>query len=247
MIEVQQLTFSYKKSRETLHGLTFSVSDGEIFGFLGPNGSGKSTTQKILTGILKGYGGTVHLMGQKPSNNLREFHENIGVLFEFPYLYTNLSALDNLNYFASFYPADRRRDANELLKKLEFKMEYLKKPVSSYSKGMRQRVSMARALINQPRLLFLDEPTSGLDPAGAVLFRRLIEEERNKGTTIFLTTHNMQDADLLCDRVAFIADGEIKALDTPNQLKEKNRLMSNDNRESTLEDVFIRCTGRGLS
>lgn len=106
---------------------------------------------------------------------------------------------------------------------LEFKKDFLKKPVSSYSKGMRQRVSMARALINNPRLLFLDEPTSGLDPAGAVLFRRIIEEERRKGTTVFLTTHNMMDADLLCDRVAFIADGEIQALDTPQRLKEQKR------------------------
>lgn len=105
---------------------------------------------------------------------------------------------------------------------LEFKKDYLVKPVSSYSKGMRQRVSMARALLHNPELLFLDEPTSGLDPAGAVLFRRIIEEERKKGTTVFLTTHNMLDADLLCDRVAFIADGEIKALDTPKFLKEKN-------------------------
>ena len=98
----------------------------------------------------------------------------------------------------------------------------MKKPVSSYSKGMRQRVSMARALISNPRLLFLDEPTSGLDPSGAVLFRRIIEQERKKGTTVFLTTHNMLDADLLCDRVAFISNGDIVALDTPKNLKERN-------------------------
>ena len=144
------------------------------------------------------------------------------MLFEFPYLYTNLSALDNLHYFASFYPADSRRDINELLELLEFKKDFLKKPVSFCSKGMRQRVSMARALLNNPQLLFLDEPTSGLDPQGAVLFRGIIEEERKKGTTVFLTTHNMMDADLLCDRVAFIADGEIKAIDTPKKLKEEN-------------------------
>ncbi len=223
MIEVRNLTFSYGKDKQALHGLTFSVKAGEIFGFLGPNGSGKSTTQKILTGILKGYGGTVSLFGDDMRNaHTQAFFQKIGVLFEFPYLYTNLSALDNLYYFASFYPEEQRRDAEELLNELEFKRDFLKKPVSSYSKGMRQRVSMARALINNPRLLFLDEPTSGLDPAGAVLFRKIIEKERKKGTTVFLTTHNMLDADLLCDRVAFISNGNIVALDTPKNLKEKN-------------------------
>ena len=223
MIEVKNLTFSYGKDKQALHGLDFTVEDGEIFGFLGPNGSGKSTTQKILTGILKGHGGKVSLFGQDISAaHGQEFFQKIGVLFEFPYLYANLSAVDNLNYFASFYPREQRRDVGELLDALEFKSDFLKKPVSSYSKGMRQRVSMARALVSNPRLLFLDEPTSGLDPSGAVLFRRIIEQERKKGTTVFVTTHNMMDADLLCDRVAFISNGNIVALDTPKNLKEKN-------------------------
>ena len=143
-------------------------------------------------------------------------------MFEFPYLYANLSALDNLRYFSSFYPKKQLRDVEEVLDELEFKKDFLRKPVSSYSKGMRQRVSMARALISSPKLLFLDEPTSGLDPAGAVLFRRIIEKERQKGTTVFVTTHNMLDADLLCDRVAFITNGNIVALDTPRNLKEQN-------------------------
>lgn len=245
MIEVKNLTFSYGKEKQALHGLNFTVEDGEIFGFLGPNGSGKSTTQKILTGILKGHGGQVSLFGQDISMvHTKDFLEKIGVLFEFPYLYANLSAVDNLKYFSSFYPKGQCRDIGELLEKLEFKTDFLKKPVSSYSKGMRQRVSMARALISSPKLLFLDEPTSGLDPSGAVLFRRIIEEERKKGTTVFLTTHNMLDADLLCDRVAFITNGAIAALDTPKRLKEQN---SGHSEEPTLEELFIQYTGRGLS
>ena len=227
MINVKDLTFSYKKGKQALHGLNFTVNDGEIFGFLGPNGSGKSTTQKILTGILKGHGGEVSLFGQDIAGvHTQEFFQKIGVLFEFPYLYANLSAVDNLNYFSSFYPRNQLRNVDELLDELEFKKDFLKKPVSSYSKGMRQRVSMARALLSNPKLLFLDEPTSGLDPSGAGLFRRIIEEERKKGTTVFLTTHNMQDADLLCDRVAFIAGGNIVALDTPGHLKEQNSSQS---------------------
>lgn len=223
MIEVKNLTFSYAKDKQALHGLDFTVGDGEIFGFLGPNGSGKSTTQKILAGILKGHGGMVSLFGQDiRSIRSQEFFQKIGVLFEFPYLYANLSALDNLRYFASFYPREQLRDVEEVLEELEFKRDFLRKPVSSYSKGMRQRVSMARALLSNPKLLFLDEPTSGLDPTGAVLFRKIIENERQKGTTVFVTTHNMLDADLLCDRVAFICNGNLVALDSPRNLKEQN-------------------------
>jgi ABC-2 type transport system ATP-binding protein/fluoroquinolone transport system ATP-binding protein len=172
---------------------------------------------------LKGHGGYASLFGQDISTaHTQDLYRKIGVLFEFPYLYANLSAVDNLKYFSSFYPAKQLRDIGEILEKLEFKADFMKKPVSSYSKGMRQRVSMARALISSPELLFLDEPTSGLDPSGAVLFRKIIEEERKKGTTVFLTTHNMLDADLLCDRVAFMTNGNIVALDTPKRLKEQN-------------------------
>ena len=209
MIDVKNLRFSYKKGRETLHGLTFAVDDGEIFGFLGPNGSGKSTTQKILTGILGGYCGEALLFGQKPDAHPMDFRSQIGVLFEFPYLYTNLSALDNLNYFASFYPAGRRRNAAELLEMLEFKKDFLRKPVSSYSKGMRQRVSMARALIHNPRLLFLDEPTSGLDPATSMEIHKMLLELKDAGMAIFLTTHNMEEAAKLCDNVALLNEGII--------------------------------------
>ncbi len=282
MIEVKDLNFSYGKNKQALNGLTFAVKSGEIFGFLGPNGSGKSTTQKILTGILKRYGGTVSLLGQEIGDlHTQDFFKKIGVLFEFPYLYTNLSAVDNLKYFASFYDKEQVRDVFELLKELEVKEDFWYKPVSSYSKGMRQRVSMARALISNPMVLFLDEPTSGLDPAGTVLFRKIIEKERQKGTTVFLTTHNMIDADLLCDRVAFISNGNIAALDSPQNLKEINsnhrviinylyqgkreektiealelksgipfsydEIISIHTQEPTLEDVFIKYTGRGLS
>ena len=281
MIEVRNLTFSYGKDKQALHGLNFTVQDGEIFGFLGPNGSGKSTTQKILTGILQGHGGEASLFGRDISTaHTQAFFQKIGVLFEYPYLYANLSAVDNLKYFSSFYPQAQLRDVNELLDELEFKKDFLKKPVASYSKGMRQRVSMARALISNPKLLFLDEPTSGLDPTGAVLFRRIIEKERRKGTTVFLTTHNMLDADLLCDRVAFLSGGNIVALDTPRNLKEQNsskrvvvtylyrgkrdektlevteleagipflydEILSIHSQEPTLEDMFIRYTGKRL-
>jgi ABC-2 type transport system ATP-binding protein/fluoroquinolone transport system ATP-binding protein len=281
MIQVNNLTYRYGKDKQVLHGISFTVEKGEIFGFLGPNGSGKSTTQKILTGILKGYGGSVRILGKEIRDWNETLYNEIGVLFEFPYLYTSLSAVDNLRYFASFYPKERRRDIEALLDRLELKKGFAKKNVASYSKGMKQRTSMARALVSSPVLLFLDEPTSGLDPAGAVLFREIIREEKEKGTTVFLTTHNMYDADLLCDRVAFLSDGEIKAIDTPHNLKTRNgkkqveieyrigqdiKTVKMDTEEAvkelpfhyeeiirihsvepTLEDVFIRYTGRGLT
>lgn len=280
MIKVRELKFSYGKDKQILHGLNFEVKEGEIFGFLGPNGSGKSTTQKILNGVLKGYNGHVSLFGKEVKAYTESLYQKIGVLFEFPYLYTNLSAIDNLEYFSSFYPKNQRRDIYELLDLLEFKKEFINKPVSSYSKGMKQRISMARALVSNPKLLFLDEPTSGLDPSGAVLFRKIIEEERKKGTTIFLTTHNMLDADLMCNNVAFIADGKIMAIDKPKNLKMKNsnnkveveflyngnrdieivdiqelesgitfkydKILSVHSKEPTLEEVFIKYTGRML-
>ncbi|CZR82080.1 TPA: ABC transporter ATP-binding protein [Clostridioides difficile] len=280
MIKVRELKFSYGKDKQILHGLNFEVKEGEIFGFLGPNGSGKSTTQKILNGVLKGYNGHVSLFGKEVKAYTESLYQKIGVLFEFPYLYTNLSAIDNLEYFSSFYPKNQRRDIYELLDLLEFKKEFINKPVSSYSKGMKQRISMARALVSNPKLLFLDEPTSGLDPSGAVLFRKIIEEERKKGTTIFLTTHNMLDADLMCNNVAFIADGKIMVIDKPKNLKMKNsnnkvevefvyngnrdieivdiqelesginfkydEILSVHSKEPTLEEVFIKYTGRML-
>ncbi|NMS89584.1 ABC transporter ATP-binding protein [Clostridioides difficile] len=280
MIKVKELTFSYGKDKEILHGLNFKVKEGEIFGFLGPNGSGKSTTQKILNGVLKGYNGQMSIFGKEVEIYTEYLYQKIGVLFEFPYLYTNLSAIDNLEYFSSFYPKNQRRDIHELLELLEFKKSFINKPVSSYSKGMKQRISMARALVSNPRLLFLDEPTSGLDPSGAVLFRKIIEEERKKGTTIFLTTHNMMDADLMCDKVAFIADGKIITIDTPKNLKTKNsnnkvevefihngkryikildiqelkfgmtfnydEILNVHSKEPTLEEIFIKYTGRML-
>ncbi|MGO3751685.1 MAG: ABC transporter ATP-binding protein [Peptoniphilaceae bacterium] len=222
-IDVKDLSFSYKSNKDALKNLSFSVLEGEVFGFLGPNGSGKSTTQMILTGMARDYRGSVKILDKEIKEIDVDFLNNIGVLFEYPYFYTSLSGYDNLKYFSSFYNT-KQRDINELLEELGFKMSFLKKPVSTYSKGMKQRINMARALITNPKVLFLDEPTSGLDPAGASLFRTIIQKEKDKGVTIFLTTHNMHDADLLCDRVAFIVDGSIVTIDSPSKLKEKNSM-----------------------
>ena len=218
MIEVKDLVFSYEKGRKALKGLDFEVEKGEIFGFLGPNGSGKSTTQKILTGIQGGSEGEVRLMGKTPDKTDRKvFYQEIGVLFEFPYLYTNLSALDNLKFFSSFYSRERRRDIMPLLERLEFKMDYLKKPVASYSKGMRQRVSMARALLGNPDILFLDEPTSGLDPGERVRFRNLLSEFA-ADRIVLISTHIVSDVEYIASQNAVMKEGRIIAEGTTEEL-----------------------------
>ena len=248
MIEVKNLTFSYGKDKQALHGLDFTVEDGEIFGFLGPNGSGKSTTQKILTGILKGHGGKVSLFGQDISAaHGQEFFQKIGVLFEFPYLYANLSAVDNLNYFASFYHKEQRRDIGELLDTLEFKPDFLKKPVSSYSKGMRQRVSMARALVSNPRLLFLDEPTSGLDPVSRDellgLFRALV---RDGSRSILFSTHVTSDLEKCADDITYMKEGKILASAEKTAFMQsfQHLRVPEDAAPLTLEDVMVRTERR---
>jgi fluoroquinolone transport system ATP-binding protein len=214
MITVNQLQFSYTKV-PFLENVNFTVHPGEIFGFLGPSGAGKSTLQKILTGLLTGYGGNVVVNGVEVKHHTNEFYENIGVDFEFPSLYEKLTAIENLEFFASLY--QKNRNIPELLASVGL-MHDGEKRVSDFSKGMKSRLNFIKALLHDPVLLFLDEPTSGLDPSNARIMKDLILEEKQKGKTIILTTHNMFDATELCDRVAFIADGKIRALDTPHHL-----------------------------
>jgi fluoroquinolone transport system ATP-binding protein len=214
MICVNDLSFSYNK-RPFIENTSFEVKPGEIFGFLGPSGAGKSTLQKILTGLLPGFSGEVSVNDTKIGRHTGTFYESIGVAFEFPSLYEKLTALENLRFFASLYPT--HRDISLLLERVGLERDANKK-VSDYSKGMKTRMNFIKALLHSPSVLFLDEPTSGLDPSNARVVKDIVLEEKAKGTTIILTTHNMYDATELCDRVAFIVDGKIKALDTPRNL-----------------------------
>ena len=214
MICVQNLQFSYTK-KPFIEEINFQVPSGEIFGFLGPSGAGKSTLQKILTGLLTSYTGKVTVHGEDPKHHTDDYYENIGVDFEFPSLYEKLTATENLKFFASLYK--KQRDIGGLLKSVGLYQDADKK-VSDYSKGMKSRLNFIKALLHDPAILFLDEPTSGLDPSNSRIMKDMILEEKKKGKTIILTTHNMYDATELCDRVAFIVDGRIKALDTPHNL-----------------------------
>ena len=221
MISVKDLLFTYpEQSLPTLKNISFGVADQEIFGFLGPSGAGKSTTQKVLTGVLKNYHGSVMLKGREVNNINKKFYENIGVAFEFPNLYLKFTALENLNHFGSFYGCDKY-DPEELLQRVGLWADR-NLLVEAYSKGMRMRLNFIRAILHKPRLLFLDEPTAGLDPGNARMMKDFILELRNNGTTVFLTTHNMADADELCDRLAFMIDGQLPIVATPKELKLKH-------------------------
>jgi fluoroquinolone transport system ATP-binding protein len=219
MISVQDVFLKYPAAKaDTIQGITFDVKQGEIFGFLGPSGAGKSTMQKILTGVLRNYCGTVRVFGSEVKNRTSDYYEKIGVDFEFPNFYGKFTALENLKYFASLYSA-KTSDPLPLLEKVGLRDDADKK-VSSYSKGMKMRLGFIRCLMHDPQLLFLDEPTSGLDPANARTLKDMILEQKKMGKTVILTTHNMHDAEELCDRVAFIVDGKIKAIDTPHALRQ---------------------------
>ena len=217
MFQVDNLRFRYPRSTEdTIKGISFEFSEGEIFGFLGPSGAGKSTTQRILIKILRGYQGSVLYRGRDLQSWRQELFNEIGVGFEMPVHFSKLSAMENLDFYARLY--QRHIDVESLMKRVGL-WEDRHKRVAEYSKGMKMRLNFVRALLNAPKMLFLDEPTNGLDPENARIVKDIIREFKERGGTVFLTTHLMHDADELCDRVAFIADGKIREIDSPKNLK----------------------------
>ncbi|WP_313920664.1 ABC transporter ATP-binding protein [Tahibacter sp.] len=223
MIAVKGLRFSYsRKSKQkgdapTLKGLDFEVQSGEIFGFLGPSGSGKSTTQKLLTGILAGYDGSIVVKGRELSAWDNSYYREIGVGFEMPNHFPKLTALENLKLFAAFYDGNTL-DPMTLLEQLGLAAD-ANKQVGAFSKGMKMRLNFARAIMHRPGIVFLDEPTAGLDPMNARTMKQIIKTLKAQGCTVFLTTHNMLDAEELCDRIAFIVDGQLATIGNLAQMK----------------------------
>jgi len=283
MIKVKGLNYTYKGSTvKAVKGINFEIEKGEIFGFLGPSGAGKSTTQNILIRLLDNYEGYIEIFGRDLKSFGSDIYERIGVSFELPNHFLKLTARENLAFFSALYSGEMR-DIDELLERVGLG-EAKDEKVENFSKGMKMRLNFIRALLNNPEVLFLDEPTSGLDPTNAKIMKNLILEEREKGSTIFITTHNMQVADDLCDRVAFMVEGDIVALDKPEELKLKHGEKAveveyyKDNKietarfdlenlgketlfldivkhypirkihsqETSLEDVFVKVTGRRL-
>lgn len=217
-IAVDSVSYAYG-DLEAVRSISFEVASGEILGFLGPNGAGKSTTIKILTGQLQSKSGVARILGQDVTRDDPQVQAQIGVCFEEKNLYLSMTAEENLRFFASLFGL-KHVDTDGLLRRVGL-ADRARDRVSGFSKGMRQRLMVARALVNEPKVLFLDEPTDGLDPVSSKAIRTLIQQEAERGAAVLLTTHDMAEADELSDRVAFINEGRLHAIDTPENLKLK--------------------------
>jgi ABC-2 type transport system ATP-binding protein len=238
-IEVQDLTRDYNGLR-AIDKISFAVDRGEIFGFLGPNGAGKTTTIKILTGQLRPTSGWARVAGCNVVTERDKLKPQIGVVFEYQNIYERLSARDNLVFVARLYGINTAL-VDEALSQVGL-ANRSKEKTKNFSNGMKQRLLIARALLHRPKVLFLDEPTRGLDPNVAREIRTFTAGLAQKGVTVFLTTHYMEEADQLCDRVAIIDHGRIIAIGFPEELKSAYGV----GQKITLEDVFIELTGHSL-
>ncbi|OHD54675.1 MAG: ATP-binding protein [Spirochaetes bacterium GWF1_51_8] len=284
MIEVKNVFHDYDgKGKLAVDDITFSIPRGEIFGFLGPSGAGKSTVQNLMTGLLRLQKGEINYEGKSIRDMDSGFFNKMGYSFEHPNLYTKLTGYENLKFYAGLFSVPTE-DPLKLLESVGLASAASQK-AGDYSKGMKQRLVFARSIINKPRILFLDEPLSGLDPGTSSVLREIIRRKKQDGVTIFLTTHNMFEADDLCDNVAFLNNGRIVAMDKPRNLKLKygeksvkveygekgqvktevlfldkdedgkrlkalidtRQIQTLHSQEATLEQIFMKLTGRGLS
>lgn len=246
IIQVKDLAKSYGDF-EAVKGISFDVYQGEIFGLLGPNGAGKSTTLEIIETLRQKSGGTVLVDGMDLDTHPEAIKKMIGVQLQTAGFYPNLNLMELIRLFVGLYQMEM--DPMELLKKVNLEDKANAK-FKELSGGQKQRFSIATTLINRPKIIFLDEPTTGLDPQARRNLWDLIQEIRDNGTTVIITTHYMDEAEVLCDRVAIIDSGKIIGINTPNQLidelvatgfeKVKEVKMAN------LEDVFIHMTGKQL-
>lgn len=246
IITVKNLVKKYG-SFEAVKGISFDVQEGEIFGLLGPNGAGKSTTLEIIETLRQKTSGEVMVDGFNLDKNPNEIKRIIGVQLQTSGYYPGLNLVQLIELFCGLY--NQQVDAMELLDSVNLR-EKAKAQVKELSGGQRQRFSVATTLINKPRIIFLDEPTTGLDPQARRSLWELIRNIREKGTTVIITTHYMDEAEYLCDRVAIIDSGKIIALDTPDKLID-NLVASGYERPkemklANLEDVFIHLTGHSL-
>jgi len=238
-IEADNLRRDYDGLR-AVDGISFSVEQGEIFGFLGPNGAGKTTTIRMLTGQLLPTSGSAKVAGYDIITQRQQLKPKIGVVFDNQNLYERMSARGNLIFYARLYRIEKSR-VDDILSQVGL-IERAGDMVGKYSNGLKQRLLIARALLHKPEVLFLDEPTRGLDPHIGREIRNIIVNLAKVGMTVFLTTHYMEEADQMCQRVAFLDRGKIVAMDSPQSLKAE----FGKGMKITLEDIFVQLTGSDL-
>lgn len=238
-----------KKLVVALDHVSFQVKEAEIFGVLGPNGSGKSTLIRLMATLLLPDSGSIEILGHDPVKDPLTVQRLINRVSVEASFFKKLSPMENLIYGARLYGMSgkgTRKEIVKILKRLGLEEHNIYNPMEQMSRGMQQKVAIARALLSRPRILLLDEPTTGLDPVSKREVQAVVLElQKNDGTTILLTTHDMAEADLLCDRIAIIHNGKVVALDTPDELKRLTPKINGN--PPTLEDVFIHLTGRKLT
>jgi ABC-2 type transport system ATP-binding protein len=246
IISVQNLVKNYGNF-EAVKGISFDVEEGEIFGLLGPNGAGKSTTLEIIETLREKTGGKIWVNGFDLDEQPNEIKKLIGVQLQTSGFYPYLNLIELIDLFAGLY--NRKANAMEILDSVNLR-DKAKSKVKELSGGQKQRFSIATTLINNPKIIFLDEPTTGLDPQARRNLWELIRDIRSKGTTIILTTHYLDEAEYLCDRVAIVDSGKIVALNTPDKLIDELVATGFERpkevKKANLEDVFIHLTGKSL-
>ena len=225
--------------RQVLNNISLSVEEGEIFGLLGPSGAGKTTLIKMLIGLLSATSGNIAILGKELDKKIDESFPSFGMVLDNDGLYDRLNCYDNLELYARIYSiSNRKKVIDDLLEKVGL-IESSKKSVSNLSKGMRQRLSFARAILHSPKIVFFDEPTSGLDPATTLQIHSMMKMLKESGTTIFLTTHNMNEAQKMCDHLALLNEGNIVEEGTPEDICLHHRKKCEVNIEMTNGEKYM--------
>ena len=242
LLELSHISKRYR-TELALKDITMALHEGEILGFLGPSGAGKTTTIKIITGQLKPTGGEAKLLGTDAENMDASIYEKIGVVSDNSGVYEKMTVWQNLSVFAQIWNVKKER-IEEVLKQVEL-WEHRKKLAGKLSKGQAQRLILARSVLHKPRVLFLDEPTSGLDPSTAVAIHKMLLDLKKEGMAIFLTTHNMEEATKLCDKVALLYQGTIVEFGSPQELclkynrDKRYQVLLNNHKEVVLEQISL--------
>ena len=238
IIQIKDVCKSFDQ-RQVLNNISLSVEEGEIFGLLGPSGAGKTTLIKMLIGLLPATSGNIAILGKELDKKIDESFPSFGMVLDNDGLYDRLNCYNNLELYARIYSiSNRKKVINDLLEKVGL-IESSKKSVSNLSKGMRQRLSFARAILHSPKIVFLDEPTSGLDPATTLQIHSMMKTLKESGTTIFLTTHNMNEAQKMCDHLALLNEGNIVEEGTPEDICLHHRKKCEVNIEMTNGEKYM--------